>query len=429
MKREYSPQQVRGSSQLSSSEWDELPDRLGIEHLLEKFTLPRDESPRSPRHDEDHLGAAGHRNGPTEGAQFGAHSVMNHHANGSGSFASAPIASTEVKQEEAEPLLFDGNPFGYTFALHSGFNNNTSSSTQNFPTEQRVDASLIDPQIIGTSSVGGSPKPRPARVLQSSAQHIMPSTTATMRDEIPGTGSFQCTSSYENTRSSSVFSVFSADTTSAYPTPSSDSPSRSSSSFPKHPAGHTTMEAGNPLLTAADLLLQQPFHHFSDIMKFHVPAQTERFLTSIEMLTTQARESMFLLHRQHELAFTFYIHIQSLEHNFRLHQWGEYLDNMRFQCVNIRDGLIGALKNICWGFAEWMGVYKDELPCGIVLRARDALRQASELKAMIDRFAYPTWQEMVAKEAVIEQPANISGLEADQLFGDFVNGDGVMPNH
>ncbi|OJD24503.1 hypothetical protein ACJ73_04139 [Blastomyces percursus] len=424
MKCEYSPPQVRGSSQLSSSEWDELPDRLGIEYLLAKFTLPRDESPRSPRHDEDYLGAVGYHSGPTEGAQCAAHSVMGHHANESGTFAATPIASTEVKQEETEPLLFDGDPFGYTFALHSGFNN-SNNSTQNFPAEQRVDTSLIDPQILGTSSADGSPRPRPARVLQSIEQHTMTSTTATMRDEIPGRGSFQCTSTHENTRSSSVCST---DTTSAYPTPSSDPPS-GSSAFPQHLAGLTTMEAGNTLLTAADLIMQQPFNHFTEMMIYHVPVQTERFLVSVEMLTTQARESMILLYRQHELAFAFYIHTQSLEYNVRLHQWGEYLNNMRFQCVNVRDGLIGALKNICWGFAEWMGVYRHELPCGIVLRAREALRQASELKAMIDRFAYPTWQEMVAKEAAMEQPANISGLAADQLFGDFVNGDGVIPNH
>ncbi|KLJ10971.1 hypothetical protein EMPG_09802 [Blastomyces silverae] len=421
MKTEYSPREVRGSSQLSSSEWDELPDRMGIEYLLEKFTLPSDESPRSPRHDEDHLGPAGHRNGPTEGAQFGAHSVMGHHANGSISSATTPMASTEVKQEAAETFCFDGNPFGHTFALRTGFNNN---NTQSFPAEQHVDASLIDPQILGTSS--GSPRPRGAQVLQSTELHTMPSTTATMRDEIPGTGSFQCTLDHENTRSSSVFST---DTTSAYPTPSSDTPSRPSSSFPQHPAGHATMEAGNPLLSAADIMIQQPFHHFSEIMKFHVPAQTERFLSSIEFLSTQTRDSMFLLHRQHELTFTFYIYIRSLEQHVRLHQWGEYLNNMRFQYVNIRDGLIGALKNICWGFAEWMGVYKDELPCGLVLRALEALRQASELKAMIDRFAYPTWGEMVAKEAAMEQPANISGPAIDQLFGDLVNSDGAMPNH
>ncbi|PGH08943.1 hypothetical protein GX51_01000 [Blastomyces parvus] len=420
MMSDYSPQEVRGSSQISSSEWDELPDRL------EKLTLPSAESARLTRRDEYHLRAARHRNGPTEGALFAAHGVVNHQANGSVPFAAASMASTEVKKETTETRLLDGNPFGYTFALRSGFNDN---SAQNAPAERRVDVSLIDPQLLGTSTDStGSPKPRRGGVVRSTELHTVSTTTTTMPDEIPGTGSFQCTSSNDNTRSSSVFST---DTTSAYPTPSSDTPNHSSgsTSFSQHPAGHTTMEAGNPLLPAADLFIHQPLHQIPDITKFHVPAQTERFLASIEMLSTQARDSMFLLHRQHELAFTFYINIQSLERNMRMHQWQEFLDHMRFQCVNIRDGLVGALKNICWGFAEWMGLYKNELPCAVVLRAREALREASELKAAIDRFAYPTWQEMVAKEAAMEQPTDFSSLAIDQLFGDMVDVDGVMPNH
>lgn len=114
----------------------------------------------------------------------------------------------------------------------------------------------------------------------------------------------------------------------------------------------------------------------------------------------------------------------------RLRVWGEYLNSMRFHCINIRDGLIASLKTLCWSFAEWMGIYKDDLPRGVVLRATGALRQANELKAAIDRFVYPTWEEMVAKDVAREQPINISALTINQLVGDLVDGGaGVISNN
>lgn len=77
-----------------------------------------------------------------------------------------------------------------------------------------------------------------------------------------------------------------------------------------------------------------------------------------------------------------------------------------------------------------MGIYKDDLPRGVVLRATGSLRQANELKAAIDRFVYPTWEEMVAKDVAREQPINISALTINQLVGDLVDGGaGVISNN
>ncbi|OAX82678.1 hypothetical protein ACJ72_02973 [Emergomyces africanus] len=383
---DYSPDEVRGSSQLSWSDWDELPDRLDIEFPPEKFKLPSIGSPSTP-HDGP-FGPEGLRNGPVEGAQFlpkEQNNAMGLHVN-----ESIPFAHGHMGPGTAETRALDGNPFGLTFAFHAGANN-----AQNAP-GRGVDANLLDPQILGIST--GSPQPRRSRrVPRSNVPHSIMS--ATRDDEIPAAGSFQSTAT---------------------------------SSQQPHQGQTTTIQPASTLLPPAEISSQQPLRQLTQIINSHIPAQTERFLSSIEMLSVQIRGSMLLLHRQHALAFTIYCHVQSLEQTIRMRLWDEYLNNMRFHCINIRDGLVASLKAICWSFAEWMGVFKHELPCGVVLRANDALRQANELKAAIDHFVYPTWEDMVTREVAREQPINISGLTINQLVGGLAGGGGgggVFPNH
>ncbi|KAG5297808.1 hypothetical protein I7I48_07057 [Histoplasma ohiense] len=411
---DYSPEEVRGSSQLSWSDWDELPDRLDVEFPPEKFNLPSTQTPISG-HQGQHLEIAGYHNGVPEGAQSHTRSVVGHHANEFATSAAPPVVFTEANQATTEARSLDGNPFGLASHFHTGFNN---INAQDFPAERCVDLSLIDPQILGTST--GSPQPRRTRAIRSTVLNTMlPATTSTMRDEIAAMGSFQSTSSHESTSSSSALS---SDMRSSYPTPSSNTTAAAS-------PGHPVIQPGSTLLPPAELAAQHPLHQVGEITKSHIPAQTERFLASIEILTMQIRGSMLLLRRQHALGFTIYSHCQVMEQGMRLRVWGEYLNNMRFHCINIRDGLIASLKTLCWSFAEWMGIYKDDLPRGVVLRATGALRQANELKAAIDRFVYPTWEEMVAKDVAREQPINISALTINQLVGDLVDGGaGVISN-
>ncbi|PGH36132.1 hypothetical protein GX50_00987 [[Emmonsia] crescens] len=413
-----SPEQVRGTSQISWSDWDELPDRLDIEFPPDKFNLPGTTSPNT-RHDEQHLETGGCRNSRlAEGVQFLSNEspVMGgHHVNKFISFpfttAYTSMAHAQVNRGTAtETRALDGNPFGKPFAFQPGSSN--------------VHTNLIDPQILGIST--GSPQPRRARVPRfnnnnnnNNAPHN--NTMSTARDEIiPATSSFSSTTSYESTSSSIFFNA----TSSSYPTPSSNT----THTFQSAP-GQNNRQPGNTLLPPAelDVASQQPLHQLSQIVKSHIPAQTERFLSSIELLSIQTRGSMLLLRRQHALAFTIYCNCLGMEQSIRTRLWDEYLNNMRFHCINIRDGLIVSLKAICWSFAEWMGIYKNDLPCVVVLRASGALKQANELKAAIDHFVYPTWEDMVAKWVAKEQPVNISGLTLSQLVGDLAGG-GVIHN-
>ncbi|KAK2791264.1 hypothetical protein FQN52_004940 [Onygenales sp. PD_12] len=361
-----SPEHVRGTSSISLSDWDELPDRHDVESLDQfVLVLPRDVlDTRADARVEP--GVEGVENLSVE-------SIVD-----SAGVSHAPVQDAVSQQPAA------------------------TSSTSHAAT-QTVDPNLIDPQLLAPSTGPPQHHRRARPVGRVSVVGVATRPTRPAR-AVPDYYYL------EPPPNKPLLGVFNPPAHPPNPDPEPTCPNIAAAfNFIAHP-----VVMGNPLNPpGADSPNQLPH-----IVYAHVPGETEHQISLINTLCGSLRSSTALLHHSRDMAFTVYCHCLRHHRMVGRNLWGRYLNNLRFQHENILNGTVPGLRSACWAFAGWIQVYRNMLPRATIQRARDVVATAKDLKEVLDQFEEPLLEDMVARKAAGEQPVEVNWALLNELVGE-----------